>query len=282
MPWRFTEDVEEYVEKVWDLLAADPVRNTVALTVIASVRAGRRWSDEPMLFGWHDGPPADGAVLMTPPWPLQLTIVPEHGVGELVTELRAYGAQLPGVNGEVGVVDRFVAAWKAVTGVTAQTAMSQRLYALRELRPPSDPVGRSRTAVESDVDVAVEFAEAFQVEARIPAVEVATGVRLALADGRLQLWEDPNGTVVSMAGRNPTAAGVARVGPVYTPPQHRRHGYGTAVTAAGTEAALHGGADDVVLFTDLANPTSNAIYQQIGFEPICDHAVVDFTDGPTG
>lgn len=78
-----------------------------------------------------------------------------------------------------------------------------------------------------------------------------------------------------MAGRN-QAAGVARVGPVYTPTDHRRLGYGAAVTAACTRDALDRGVDAVVLFTDLANPTSNAIHQQIGYRPVRDQSVIRF------
>jgi predicted GNAT family acetyltransferase len=70
-----------------------------------------------------------------------------------------------------------------------------------------------------------------------------------------------------MAAVTAPAAGVARVGPVYTPPAHRRRGHGSAVTAAATTAAIAGGAEDVVLYTDLANATSNAIYQAIGYRP---------------
>lgn len=81
-----------------------------------------------------------------------------------------------------------------------------------------------------------------------------------------------------MAARNATAAGVARVGPVYTPAERRRHGYGAAVTAAGTQDALDRGAQQVVLFTDLANPTSNAIYQELGYRPVTDRILACFAD----
>ncbi len=52
MPWRFSEDVEPYAEAVLPLLRRDPAARTVALTVIATLRAGHRYSDQPMLFGW--------------------------------------------------------------------------------------------------------------------------------------------------------------------------------------------------------------------------------------
>lgn len=73
-------------------------------------------------------------------------------------------------------------------------------------------------------------------------------------------------------------AGVTRVGPVYTPPEGRRNGYGTAVTAACTAGALQAGAEHVVLFTDLANPISNSIYQQIGYRPVSDRVILSFRE----
>ena len=87
-----------------------------------------------------------------------------------------------------------------------------------------------------------------------------------VAAGLLLLWED-GGQPVALAGFSRPSAGVSRIGPVYTPPDARRRGYGTAVTAAATRAALDLGAADVVLYTDLANPTSNSIYQRIGYRP---------------
>jgi predicted GNAT family acetyltransferase len=79
---------------------------------------------------------------------------------------------------------------------------------------------------------------------------------------------------VAMAGRTPVADGMSRVTPVYVPPEHRRQGFGAAVTAAVSRAALDAGAEHVLLFTDLTNPTSNSIYQKIGYRPVSDFRVV--------
>ena len=89
------------------------------------------------------------------------------------------------------------------------------------------------------------------------------------------LWDD-GGTPVSMAMLRAPSAGVSRIGPVFTPRDARGHGYGSAVTASASDRARRGGVDDVVLFADLANPTSNAIYQRIGFEPVSDSVRIDF------
>jgi predicted GNAT family acetyltransferase len=110
----------------------------------------------------------------------------------------------------------------------------------------------------------------------VPSTDVESYARASIADRRLLLWDDEDGAPVSLAGRTPPAAGVSRLAPVYTPPASRRRGYGEAVTASCTADALDRGAEHVVLFTDLANPTSNAIYQRIGYRPVSDRRVVRF------
>jgi RimJ/RimL family protein N-acetyltransferase len=249
VPWLLTDDVEAFADRAWPLLAARPVEQTVALTVIQALRAGHHWSDVPPVLAWYEDGGVRGAVSMTPPFELLLAAVPEEAVAELARTLREHQVALPGVNGQVATVERFVDAWLDETDLRAWTAFEQRLYALGELRAPDPPPpGRARLGHEGD------------------------------AEERLWLWEDEGGAVVSLAARTAPAVGVGRVAPVYTPPEQRRRGYGAAITAAVTADALDRGADHVVLFTDLANPTSNAIYQRIGFAPVSDRRVVRFAD----
>lgn len=286
MPWRLSNDVDAYAENVWDLLAASPAENTVALTVIENVRAGRLWSEQPSLFGWYTDDSsnvdasgaASGAVSWTPPYGLLLAVVPPSTVEELVTQLRDRKAALPAANGVPAIANAFGRAWTDGTPLRATTALRSRLYALDTLRPPvPPPPGRARPAEADDVELATRWWSDFQRDTGSPVHENAAMVRSRVERGLVWLWADA-GTVVSLAGRNRAAAGVARVGPVYTPPEHRRRGYGTAVTAACTDAALRQEAGQVVLFTDLSNPTSNAIYQRIGYRPVRDQHVVRFTE----
>ena len=123
----------------------------------------------------------------------------------------------------------------------------------------------------------MRFYTGFQDEIPTPSTEVLPLVRERMDDRRLWLWEDAAGVVASLAARTAAVAGVARIAPVYTPPEHRRHGYGTAVTAACTADALARDAERVVLYTDLADPSANAMYQRIGFRPIGGRRVVQFT-----
>ncbi len=109
------------------------------------------------------------------------------------------------------------------------------------------------------------------------------GYRARVADERLSYGgltlREVDGDPVAMAGVTRTVAGVTRVGPVYTPPDQRKRGYGGAVTAAVSQAALAAGAQEAVLFTDLANPTSNALYPRLGHRPIEDMVILSFRSG---
>ena len=278
MPWHLTDDVDLFAEHAWDLLAADPAEQTVTLTIVEFLRAGRRYSDAPALFGWCvDGNRVRGAVCMTAPFEMVLAAVPGDALSDLVAALRAHDVALPGVNGEVTTVERFVRAWVEGTGLQARTVSNQRLYALGTLRPPEQaPPGRARPAGDADLDLAARWYGEFQREAGVPVTDAGQWSRVGIGDRRIWLWEDEDGAVVSLAGRTAPAAGVCRVAPVYTPPEYRRRGYGAAVTATCTQDALDRGVGHVVLFTDLANPTSNAIYQRIGYRPISDRRVVRF------
>jgi predicted GNAT family acetyltransferase len=278
VPWQLSDDVDAFAECAWDLLAAAPAEQTVALSIVEQLRAGHRWSEVAPMFGWHvDGAVVRGAVCMTPPFEMLLAAVPDDAFAELVAALRAADVGLPGVNGTVPVVERFVEAWLPDTGLRARTVFEQRLYALGTLRPPDPPPpGRARPATDADVELATRWLAAFQKEAGLPSTDVESYARANIADRRLLLWDDEDGAPVSLASRTPPAAGVSRLAPVYTPPACRRRGYGAAVTAACTADALERGAEHVVLFTDLANPTSNAIYQRIGYRPMSDRRVVRF------
>ena len=90
-----------------------------------------------------------------------------------------------------------------------------------------------------------------------------------IADRLLYLW-DVGGVPVSLAGGTRPGVHCISVGPVYTPPEHRCRGYASACVAALSQHLLDAGWEFCTLFTDLANPTSNSIYQKIGYRPVCD------------
>jgi len=283
MPWELSDSLDEYERVAVPRLLADPVRQTVPLSVLASLRKSgpARFGDSPPVFGWHrrgDGT-VDGALLQTPPYALMLASGPDTSVPGLLTVLSAERGLPAAVHLEAGREVRFLADWASVTGGgTGAPRLRSRLYRLGDLTPPVPaPAGSARLADHADTDLLVDWHAAFRLEAEGAGPEDARRtVEERLSYRGLVLWE-AGGEPVAMAGLTHTVAGVARVAGVYTPRDHRRQGYGSAVTTAASEVALARGASEVVLFTDLANPTSNAIYQALGYRPVEDRVLLELT-----
>ena len=158
-----------------------------------------------------------------------------------------------------------------------------RLFRLGKLiRPAPEPEGAARLATERDRDLLAEWFGAFAREVGDPPRhDHHAVVDERLGYGGITVWED-DGVPVSMAGRTRTVARMVRVAPVYTPPELRGRGYAGAATAAVSQAALDAGVRDVVLYTDLANPTSNALYQRLGYRPVEDRVVLSFESARHG
>ena len=170
----------------------------------------------------------------------------------------------------------FADAWQTITGRAGTISTEERLYRLGTLRSPNCVAGAARLGTDDDRGQLVEWMELFFRETFSQRDEAAAERFVDPANqvgDRFVVW-DVNGTPVSMAMLRTPAADVSRIGPVFTPRNLRGHGYGSAVTAA--DLAHRAGTPDVVLFADLANPVSNAIYQRIGFEPVADSVRIDF------
>ena len=185
---------------------------------------------------------------------------------------------MPGVNGVVPEAEEFAARWVSATGTATRRARSMRMYATAAVTPVPATMGEMRAAGESDRGLLAEWAHAFVRETGLQGgpAELARSIDARFgADPGIVVWE-ADGTPVTMAGASVSSPGIARVGPVYTPAKHRRRGYATSLVAAWTDELLGRGIRRCALFTDLANPTSNSIYQAVGYRPVADAVEIDF------
>ncbi|MEU4421281.1 GNAT family N-acetyltransferase [Actinoplanes sp. NPDC024001] len=278
MAWQLTTEVERFTDVAGDFLRSEPVRHTTFLTVLDGLRRHGPHAygvQDPTLGWWSTSAGEVGGVLLcTPPYPVMLSAVPPAAVPAAVEALA--GHPLTGANLLAADVDTFVAGWQSQTGATAVPGMRTRLFELDRLIPPAPmPPGSPRVASTADRPLLIDWFRAFHADIGedLPAAEQHVDDRLSF--GGVTLWEE-NGSPVAMAVRTRTQAAMARIQSVYTPATHRRRGFGGAATTVATQAALDDGAAHVVLFTDLANPTSNALYQRLGYRPIEDRAVVKF------
>ncbi|MCI0435180.1 MAG: GNAT family N-acetyltransferase [Gemmatimonadetes bacterium] len=195
--------------------------------------------------------------------------MPADAIPLLAEDIGSVFPALPAVLGPAPETSAFAALWAEGHGVRASAGQRQRIYQLERLVPPSRPArGALRLAQRADRSLVAEWIGAFSAE--VGTHEVNSDVLAAdrIAAKSMFLWID--GDPVSLAGWTGRSPNGIRVGPVYTPPQFRGRGYASAAVAAVTRRALDGGVRFCFLYTDLANPTSNAIYQRLGYEPVCD------------
>jgi RimJ/RimL family protein N-acetyltransferase len=297
-----TGAVAEFLAEAGEFLRADPVRNTVILSVTDALMAATRRPPAAgqQLFGWwreEPGGPVRAAFIQTPPVPPFLSARADRAASEstradraasestradraapeLAAALADMGRQVGGINAEQHVAELFAAAWQDRTGDTAAPRVRMRLHRLGDLAPPDPaPDGAPRLADWRDRKLLTGWFEAFDRETGNPVGrEHAAVVAERLGHGGLTVW-DASGAPVSLAGVTPVLHRMVRVAPVYTPPPRRGHGYAGAVTAAVSQAALDAGATDVVLYTDLANQVSNSVYRRLGYRPVEDRLVLDF------
>ncbi|WP_066363597.1 GNAT family N-acetyltransferase [Herbidospora mongoliensis] len=270
MTWVLSHDVTGFPGDAEDWLLRDPVRNTVPLTVLRGLRGGVFRDDN--LCGWFvEDDEIAGAVLHTPPYPLLLGAVPIRALGSLARELIAMDHAIPGISAPLEVAEAFTRLWWR----PETRRRSERLYRLTTLAPNGGS-GSSRTATAPDLDHLVGWFRAFQHEAHVDRDTDPTPVVSARTNREELVYWEAGGAPVSVAGFSQPIGGMSRIGPVYTPPELRGKGYGSAVTHAATTSALAAGASEVLLFTDLSNPTSNSIYQKLGYVPVGDYASVSF------
>ena len=263
-------DAAEFLERAGPLLLADEPRHSLIFGIAGTLRDHPGHYLEHRLWLVADGDAVVGAALQTPPFNLVVA-----GAGAALEAMAAgIDEELPGAVGAVPEIEAFATTWETRRGVSREGTMAQGIYALAELVEPARPSGTARPAAEGDRALLADWLrdfgrEALPHEAFEPAqIERIIDARLSHADAGFVIWED--GGPVSLAGFGGTTPHGTRIGPVFTPPEHRGRGYGSAVTAAVTRERLAAGRRFCFLYTDLSNPISNRIYVAMGYRRVCD------------
>ena len=281
----FTVDVltdpAAFLEIAGDLLAADPVVGTVMATVTGRMVGEPAPADRPQW--WAVARDADGGIAglamrtaRTPPHPLFVLPMPDDAAVAMARAVHDRGEHVGGLNGSLPAAEVMAGELARLQGDRVEVAQHTRLFELGELVTPSGVPGSLRLATLDDFDLAKEWVDRFMVDAdeqagRDPAahgreVIEPEDLRQRIERGTYWFWVDEAGERVHLTGANPPAFGVARIGPVYTPPEQRRKGYAGAAVAEVSRIFLGQGAR-VCLYTDQANPTSNGVYSPSATAP---------------
>jgi len=266
-------DAAVFRDEVLPFLLQRAAENNLMTSIIIRLVEGKRWGDEPArLYLVRDGGEIVAVATQTPPYNLLLT--------EAAPEITAFIADhlkeipCPGVMGPRADAERFARLRQEQTGQSAVPVMSLRLYLLDNVISPAGISGHAEEAAPDDFELLVGWANAFVAECHAIVSNPEEYVRGNIESRRLLVWKDPQPVSCASYGASPPHS--ARVGGVYTPPAYRRRGYATANVAAISRRALDAGHRYCCLFTDLANPISNSIYQKIGYRWVCDYVQYSF------
>jgi len=263
-----------------DLERHEAVNNLMIGIAVRLKEFPERIQERPYLATVEDEGGLLAAAVMTPPHRVIL-----HAEGDDLESLRmiaqdlvANGWAVPGVTGPKHASRAFAEIWSELTGQPHRPGMHERIYELRRVFPPDPPVpGIFRPAIAADVAWVSDWVWGFIQDAGVDgtAEEALEIARQKISDEDLFVWED--GRPVSIVAKTRHTTHGIVVSLVYTPREHRNRGYASACVAALSQRLLDAGWQFCALFTDLANPTSNSIYQRIGYRPVTDFDEYHFT-----
>lgn len=278
MDIQFEDDPEVFLKRAADFLMRREAVNNLPLS-LAQRMADRLSAGERPVFrsftALHDGEVV-ALALQTPPHNLVLSHYDDvSAMEELARFIAAAKTEFPGIVGPGDAALRFSDHWRGLSGRRVDTGMRQLIYAVTQdgYADTSPDDGAFALAGEGDLDTVARWMAAFSIEA-LPrqehkrAEEQHEAAARRIADGGIGLWRDAKGVPVSMACVSGVTAGTARIGGVFTPVEARKRGYAGGVVSGLTWRLFDEGIETCCLYTDRANPTSNAIYRRIGYAPV--------------
>ncbi len=280
------QDTATFLAEANGFLISHEAENNLLFGILKGIEQGIYTGDN-YLATVKDGAQVVLAALRTPPYNVVLSYqAPTPALELLAADLLAAGhAATLGVVGPKAASLAFAEIWQNETGRTFSLEMAQRIYKLERVHHPQGVEGNMRRATEAENDLLVAWIKGFMVDAfhdhDVPDINqhaqnvVNHRMGVPPQHGGLCVWV-VGGQPVSLAGYTGLTPHGIRVGPVYTPPEQRRRGYAGALVAALSQWLLEQGRQFCFLFTDLANPTSNHIYQEVGYEAVCDVDVYHF------
>lgn len=278
MNYRRFDDVNEFYTHVSAFLTAREAEHNLLLGIIRGLQIGEYTEYPPYLACVEDNNQVMAVIVRTPPHNVLLSLMddPQSIIPSIVEDVRQEYPSLVGVSGAKLDARIFAEGWEAATGQPFRLSEKLRIYKLTEVTFPQNVAGKMRWARESDFDMLVDWYVGFITDAGLTIITPDRAkflVRRYLdadpSERRLAIWE-VDGQPVSMAGHMGATLNGMRVGAVYTPRELRKRGYAGACVAYLSQHILDMGKQFCFLFTDLENPTSNHIYQEIGYRPISD------------
>jgi len=263
----------DFLQRAESWLLASEAEHNLHLS-LAYVRRDAGATGADVLFGTveQDGDLV-GCVIRTPPHKLLITSMPPEAAPDIVGPVAELYDEIPAVLGPADSAVAVASAWTALKGGGWETGMQQRIYRLDQVEPVRPVPGAMRLATMDDLELLTDWGTGFARDAGHAFLLAREQVNRMIERQDLHIWQDESPASMAVAqGATPNGC---RVGYVYTPPELRGRGYASALVARLSQRMLDSGMTFCVLYTDLGNPTPNAIYQRIGYNAICDVRDID-------
>jgi predicted GNAT family acetyltransferase len=262
------KDIRHYYQAVEDYL----LQQEAAHCLMLGLCSAKSLSEQPYLTVATQDEYICSTAMRTPPHQLILSKSgSEEAIKAIALDLVANGIPLPGLISLKWEALTFARLWQSLTGQAYRLNVAQRIYQLEAVKVTNYADGYLRLATQSDRSLLINWIKAFEAEAlgeQQTEQHYQNWYDLRLSKNSLYVWQ--NKLPVSMAGFSGSTPNGIRINAVYTPPKYRQQGYASSCVAALSQSLLDRGKKYCFLFTDLANPTSNSIYQKIGYQPVWD------------
>lgn len=275
----FYEDLGKFYDLVFPYLIENEIENSLPLSILNSLKMNiQKYGKElPLMFTLEEDNSIKLVSLMTPPFDIIISYtVNLDCIDILVEELTKREVYLPGVLSFKEAADKFEKLWCEKNSLGSKLLRRERIYKLTEVSEETIGNKDFSAATKSYQSVVLEWSRKFATEALSETTEEQ--LQRTISNFKLEFEQNASQNYLLFEGQEPVSmarkAGKSphgnAINNVYTPPELRRKGYATECVAKLSKLLLEEGNDYCFLFTDLNNPTSNSIYQKIGYRPIID------------
>ena len=277
MEIKFYEFINEFYELVLKFLVNREAENSLLFSILNTIKINpSRYGEEKLiLIIATEIEEIKLIALRTPPFNLALSYTDDiDSISALTKELLKRNMKLPGVIGFKAGAEEFGKLWCNSKNLQLRLLRNERIFMLQKVA--KETLGKKQFIAgdKSNQNLILSWVEEFMLEV-LPESNEANVKRTQnvimkeIKNDKIFLLIDED-EVVSMARKAGKTPNGNLVNFVYTPPHLRNRGYATECVAKLSQKLLEEGNNYCFLFTDLMNPTSNSIYQKIGYHPVID------------
>lgn len=270
MKLRSYSNATEFRDQVFPFLCQNEAQNCLGIGIINTLI--NQPENYPKFYLWAliESGKTQGVAWMTPPHPIGLSNLPDQALDLLVDEVSKFDERPKAVIGPEAEADAFAKKWTARHVLSIRSTMKQRIYQLNNVNLPFSVPGEMRVVEQKDQTLLEKWSASFIRDCGMGDGSGASSYAAHAITSRSRYFWIVDGEPVSMAGASGSTPSGIRINWVYTPDNLRGHGYASALVAKLSQKMLDEGRKFCFLYTDLSNPTSNSIYQKIGYRPVSD------------